>query len=80
MDYIIIIMVLCVQYMSVQRLTLKHWLLYSISTIIGIANSLNLNPSACGVAHQALEAIDPKGDNILVQGEYDLMGIFVQYM
>ena len=23
---------------------------------------------ACGVAHQALEEIDPKGDNILIQG------------
>ncbi len=26
--------------------------------------------SACGVAHQALESIDPKGDDILIQGEY----------
>ena len=29
--------------------------------------------TACGVAHQALEEIEPKGDNILIQGEYDHM-------
>ena len=27
-------------------------------------------PPACGVAHQALEEINPKGDDILVQGMY----------
>ncbi len=26
--------------------------------------------SACGVAHQALESIDPKGDDILIQGTF----------
>lgn len=26
--------------------------------------------TACGVAHQALECIDPKGEDILIQGEY----------
>ena len=28
-------------------------------------------PPACGVAHQALEEINPRGDDILVQGMYE---------
>ena len=41
-------------------------LLFSLS----LALPLSLSPSlpACGVAHQALEEIDPKGETILIQG------------
>ena len=43
----------------------------SISLLPSLAPlSLSLSPSlpACGVAHQALEEIDPKGETILIQG------------
>ena len=32
-------------------------------------NYFPFNCLACGVAHQALEEIEPAGDNILIQGE-----------
>ena len=32
--------------------------------------------TACGVAHQALEGIDPKGQDILIQGTYCVCVIF----
>ena len=34
---------------------------------------------ACGVAHQALEEIEPAGDNILVQGAYLVSGSHCHY-